>query len=159
MAKGRSLSRFQETFPDDACCAARRPGCNRIAPLSKPRSLPRSARQADAATTYRRTWDNGISLLPFPPLLCGLIGPKLGQRVQCTVAYCGLSNWRMAGSQKPRTLHPWPEQRFTVKHPRGEPHAGNAASTDLGERKPSMVFPAAISDAPCVNRANRHRRQ
>ena len=25
---------------------------------------------------------------------------------------------------KPRILHPWPEQRFTVKHPRWEPYAG-----------------------------------
>ena len=25
---------------------------------------------------------------------------------------------------KPRILHPWPEQRFAVKHPRGEPYAG-----------------------------------
>ena len=25
---------------------------------------------------------------------------------------------------KPRILHPWPEQRFAVKHPRWEPYAG-----------------------------------
>ena len=25
---------------------------------------------------------------------------------------------------KPRTLHPWPQQRFAVKHPRWEPYAG-----------------------------------
>jgi hypothetical protein len=25
---------------------------------------------------------------------------------------------------KPRILHPWPSQRFTVKHPRWEPYAG-----------------------------------
>lgn len=25
---------------------------------------------------------------------------------------------------KPRILHPWPEQRFAVKHPRREPYAG-----------------------------------
>src|SRR5271163_1980363 len=25
---------------------------------------------------------------------------------------------------KPRVLHPWPEQRFAVKHPRWEPYAG-----------------------------------
>ena len=28
---------------------------------------------------------------------------------------------------KPRILHPWPNQRFAVKHPRWEPDAGNAA--------------------------------
>jgi RNA-directed DNA polymerase len=26
---------------------------------------------------------------------------------------------------KPRTLHPWPEKRFAVRHPRWEPYAGN----------------------------------
>ena len=25
---------------------------------------------------------------------------------------------------KPRILHPWPQQRFAVKHPRWEPYAG-----------------------------------
>jgi RNA-directed DNA polymerase len=25
---------------------------------------------------------------------------------------------------KPRVFHPWPEQRFAVKHPRWEPYAG-----------------------------------
>ncbi len=25
---------------------------------------------------------------------------------------------------KPRILHPWPKQRFAVKHPRWEPYAG-----------------------------------
>ncbi|HEX4081274.1 MAG TPA: hypothetical protein VHX61_20615, partial [Rhizomicrobium sp.] len=25
---------------------------------------------------------------------------------------------------KPRILHPWPTQRFVVKHPRWEPYAG-----------------------------------
>jgi hypothetical protein len=25
---------------------------------------------------------------------------------------------------KPRILHPWPEQRFAVKHPRWQPYAG-----------------------------------
>jgi len=25
---------------------------------------------------------------------------------------------------KPRVLHPWPKQRFAVKHPRWEPYAG-----------------------------------
>ena len=33
---------------------------------------------------------------------------------------------RLAGDYlpKPRVLHPWPEQRFVVKHPRWEPYAG-----------------------------------
>jgi hypothetical protein len=26
---------------------------------------------------------------------------------------------------KPKILHPWPQQRFAVSHPRGEPYAGN----------------------------------
>jgi RNA-directed DNA polymerase len=32
---------------------------------------------------------------------------------------------------KPRILHPWPDKRFAVTHPRWEPYAGKAACTDL----------------------------
>ena len=38
--------------------------------------------------------------------------------------------WRQIGMladqwlPKPRILHPWPNQRFAVKHPRWEPDAG-----------------------------------
>jgi hypothetical protein len=34
------------------------------------------------------------------------------------------TSWRNAGLSKPRISHPWPSQRFRVKHPRWEPYAG-----------------------------------
>jgi hypothetical protein len=47
-----------------------------------------------------------------------------------TFDFLGFTGWdRINGLAdqwlpKPRILHPWPNQRFAVKHPRWEPHAG-----------------------------------
>ena len=45
---------------------------------------------------------------------------------------------------KPRILHPWPEQRFAVKHPRWEPYAGNPLGTDLCGGRAVTRVPTAI---------------
>ena len=44
---------------------------------------------------------------------------------------------------KPRILHPWPHQRFVVKHPRWEPYAG-IPRTDLCGGRPVTGVPTAI---------------
>src|SRR5271163_4190865 len=48
---------------------------------------------------------------------------RRGQRHRMTWARIGrlADHWL----PKPRILHPWPNQRFAVKHPRWEPYAGN----------------------------------
>ena len=46
---------------------------------------------------------------------------------------------------KPKILHPWPSQRFAVRHPRWEPYARNAARTDLCGGRSAMSVPTAIA--------------
>ena len=45
---------------------------------------------------------------------------------------------------KPRILHPWPQQRFAVRHPRWEPYAGVPQRTVLCGGRPVMGVPTAI---------------
>ena len=48
---------------------------------------------------------------------------------------------------RPKILHPWPERRFAVKHPRWEAVCGNSARTVLCGGRSAMSVPTAISDA------------
>ena len=41
------------------------------------------------------------------------------------------ARWANDWLPKPQILHPWPEQRFAVRHPRWEPYAGEAARTGM----------------------------
>src|SRR5436190_11166534 len=42
---------------------------------------------------------------------------------------------------KPRILHPWPQARFAVTHPRWEAVCGNPARTDLYRGRSAMRVP------------------
>ncbi len=46
---------------------------------------------------------------------------------------------------RPRILHPWPEQRFAVKHPRWEPYAEMPSYGSVGGRSVISVSTAIIS--------------
>ena len=45
---------------------------------------------------------------------------------------------------KARILHPWPNQRFAVKHPRWEPYAGIPPVRICAGGRPVMGVPTAI---------------
>ena len=57
---------------------------------------------------------------------------------------------------KPRILHPWPSQRFAVRHPRWEPDAGmphvrfcaGVPSNGHPYRDPSQTTPRTIAPSP-----------
>ena len=69
---------------------------------------------------------------------CGGAARRTGSRGS------GWRSWPTTGSPGPRILHPWPSERFAVKHPRWEPYAGIAARTDLCGGRPVMGVPTAI---------------
>jgi RNA-directed DNA polymerase len=48
---------------------------------------------------------------------------------------------------RPKILHPWPERRFAVKHPRWEPYAGIPHVRFCAGGRSAMSVPTAISDA------------
>jgi RNA-directed DNA polymerase len=51
---------------------------------------------------------------------------------------------------KPRILHPWPSQRFAVKHPRWEPCAGIPLARICAGGRPIMGVPTAIFNLPLL---------
>ena len=58
----------------------------------------------------------------------------------------------------PRILHPWPDVRFDVKHPRSEPDALIGRVLDLCGGRPVMAVPTAIrEDSPEIERDRSHR--
>src|SRR4030081_3610002 len=52
---------------------------------------------------------------------------------------------------QPHILHPWPNRRFAVRHPRWEPYAGKAARPDLCGGCSAMSIPTATERVACCS--------
>ena len=118
---------------------------------------------------YHAVPTNGAALSAFRYHVTDLWRRSLqrrSQRNRCT--WERMRRLANAWLPQPRILHPWPQQRFAVKHPRWEPYAGvphvriyaGCALKAHVTQSPGMAAAAKLSQQPrtesCVVSGNGH---